>query len=220
MSDVGPVESLYQPIVESIVQRILIAEDALSQVAKNENGPLNFVECEVAVLQIRLICELFLAGSTAAHANEGGIEISTSIWRPKEVFQSLSKINIHPLQIPVSVELDKNGPGGHHVTPKSRPLKFEVISEIYGKCGDLLHVPTIRQISKGKLPEFDVAVLWRWLGGFRELAMGHALMLPERQTVMLAIWSGDVATKPESFRLDAKGPSSLDLSLYPEFDLL
>jgi hypothetical protein len=214
------VESLYLPVVESIVQRILIAEDALRQVESDSANAIMFVGCEVAVLQIRMICELLLVGSTAAHLHEAGVSISATKWRPKDAFLELAKVNAHPLQVPVAIELHKNGIGQHHIIPKSQPLKFEALSEIYGRCGDLLHVPTVRQISEARLPEFDLGVLWRWLNGFREITMAHTLMLPERQIIMLAIWSGDPQSKPEAYRLDAAGPSTFDIHAYPEFSLL
>lgn len=218
--DSGSVESLYLPVVESIVQRILIAEDALRQVEADSKNPISFVGCEVAVLQIRMICELLLTGSTAALLHEAGIKVSDTKWRPKDAFLELAKVSPHPLQVPISIELNKHGEGQHHIVPKSQPIRFEALSEIYGRCGDLLHVPTVRQIVAARLPEFDVSMLRRWLGGLKEIAMAHALMLPERQVVMLALWSGDTASKPEAFRLDAAGPSTLNMAAYPEFSLL
>lgn len=213
------VESLYLPVVESVVQRILVAEDALAQVERTPGNPLNFVGCEIAVLQVRMICELFLLGSTATHLHEAGLEISDTKWRPKDTFAQLNKLNEHPLPLPVEVQLHARGEGQHHLVPKSQPVPFEALSRIYGICGDLLHVPTVRQITTNRLPEFDVAQIWTWLKGFREIAMGHALMLPERQVVMFCVWSGLQENRAEAFRLDAVGPSTMDISTYPPFTL-
>ena len=213
------VESLYLPVVESITQRIGIAEDAIVQVETNPSNPLNFVGCEVAVLQLRMICELILLGSTAAHLHEAGIDISDSKWRPKDAFFELSKISEHPLPIPVEVQIDRFGPGRHHLVPKSQPIPFAALSKIYGICGDLLHAPSVRQIRGNRLPEFDVAQISSWLKGFREIVMAHALMLPEREIVMFCIWSGATDEIPEAFRLDAKGPSTMEISSYPPFSI-
>lgn len=220
MTDPEAENSLYVPVAEAICRRILIAEDALRQVEADPKSPLAFVGCEVAVLQIRMLCELFLLGSTAAHLLEAGIEISDNRWRPKDSFQQLDKLSDHPLPLPIEIQLNKNGEGLHHVTPKSQPIKFEALALIYGKCGDLLHVPTTRQVLRARLPEFDLALLWRWLAGFRERASAHALMLPERKVIVLCIWSGDPASPPEVFRLNAAGESTLDIKSYAEFALL
>lgn len=220
MNTPEPQNSLYAPVAEAICQRILIAEDALRQVEADSKSPLAFVSCEVAVLQIRTLCELFLLGSTSAHLLEAGLEISDNKWRPKDAFQQLDKLSEHPLPLPVKVELHKNGEGRHHITPKSRPITFDALSMIYGMCGDLLHVPTTRQVLRGRLPEFDLALLWRWVGGFRELAMAHALMLPDRNIVVLCIWAGDASSQPEVFRLDAAGKSTMDIETYAVFSLL
>ena len=213
-------ESMYMPATEAIARRIIIAEGALHRVGADPNNPSSLGDCELAVLQLRLICELFLLGSTAAHLREGGLNVSDSKWRPKDAFFELSKVNGHPLPFPIELQLNKNGKGEHHVVPKSQPITYEALARIYGICGDLLHIPTIKQVTTGRLPEFDVTQLERWLAGFREIARAHALMLPERQVVLLCHWSGKVGELPEGFRLDAHGPSTLDVLSLPEFSLL
>lgn len=212
-------DSLYGPVVEGIAQRILAAEEAISLVSANSQDSVAYLGCEVAVLQIRMICELLLVGSTAAHLNEGGVSLDAGKWRPKDSFYELSKVNAHPLQIPVKVSFDQNGSGQHRIEPTSQPIEFSAVSEIYGKCGDLLHIPSVKQIVDRRLPEFDIALINRWIGGLKEIAMGHVLMLPERKVVLLAIWGGTKEAKPEAFRLDSEGPSTLILDALPAFCL-
>lgn len=214
------VESLYLPVVKAIGMRLNIAKLAIQRIEAAPENPLVVGDCEAAVLQIRLICELLLLGSAAAHLHEGGQSISDNKWRPKDTFYDLRRLSDHPLQVPVSIYLNKNGEGQHHIDPISQPLPFNLLHEIYGRCGDLLHVPTIRQVTDGKVPYFDVDQIRKWLDGFRVLAMGHALMLPERSIIMLCIWSGVEGAEPEAYRLDASGPSTFDIASYPEFSLL
>lgn len=216
----GEVESLYLPVVKAIVLRLKIANQALLRLEAHHDNPSAIGDCEIAILQLRLICELLLLGSAAAHLHEGGREINDNKWRPKDSFNELRRLSEHPLQLPVKIELHKNGQGQHHIDPISQPLPFEALNEIYGRCGDLLHVPTIRQVVGRRIPVFDLDLVRKWLNGFRVIAMGHALMLPERETIMLCLWTGEEATEPEAFRLDGLGPSTLNISSYPEFKLL
>jgi hypothetical protein len=186
-------QSAYVAVAEKLAERICVAEDALRQVVNKPANPLNWVGCEVATMQIRLVCELLLLGSTVAHLKEGQQTLSEKKWRPKDAFFQLDKISEHPLPIPIKVELNKNGEGQHHVDPISKPVPFDALAEIYGRCGDLLHVPTAKQAFDGKLPEFDVELLTRWIEGFKKLVCAHVLMLPKRE---------------------------IDLDKYPEFGLL
>jgi hypothetical protein len=216
---VEPAESAYPIVLEDISRRISAAENAIDEVICNHGHQNNWISCEIIVLQIRKICELILLGSTLVHLNEGGDILNDNKWRPKDAFSELDKVNSHPLPLPVDVQIDKNGPGAHHAVPLSKPLPFAAISRIYGICGDLLHVPSARQVMKAKLPSYDVGQLQHWLSGLKRLMLGHALMLPEREKILLCIWSGVAGEKPSCFLLDASGPSTLNLSKFPDFDL-
>lgn len=213
-------ETIYLLVMEDAVRRLGVAADALRQVRANPSNANNFAGCEVAAIQIRKVCEALVLGVTACHMIDDKHVVSDRKWRPKDAFQELEQINEHPLPVPVEVILDHAGPGQHHVVPQSKPMPFSTLSRIYGICGDLLHVPTLRQVVKGRLPEFDVPLLLDWIGGFSALVRGHALMLPKREIVMLCIWNGSFETKPEVYRLDAVGDSTLDLDKLCEFELL
>lgn len=197
-----------------------VLEDTLQKLVADPNGKFSLIACEVIVLQIRMICETLLLGSTLAHIYEGKTDLPDNKWRPKHTFQELAKVSPHPLQVPVEIELHKHGEGQHHTNPISQPIDFGILNRIYGVCGDLLHVPTPRQVGSGKLPEYDLAQLQQWADGFKRLAMGHALMLPDLQIILLMIWTGNIDDSPEVFRLDADGDVCVDMSKYPAFSLL
>jgi hypothetical protein len=199
--------------------RVLIAEDALDQVKGNPNNPTNIAGCELAALQLRLICELCLVGSQLAHLEDAGAKLSETKWRPVDAFAQLKGLSEHPLPMPVEVRLNARGPGEHQIEPKAQPIPFSDISEIYGRCGDLLHVPTIKQVLKGRLPEFDVERLSSWVAAFKELARAHVLMLPERKIILLCVWTGAQDAAPQLYRLDAAGESTMDITSYPPCEM-
>lgn len=212
-------ESAYPAVMEDIARRIIAAEMSLAEVRESADHPFSWVGCEVAVLQLRKLCELFLLGSTIAHLEGSDVELDPKKWRPKDAFSQLGNASEHATQVPVTIQFDLNGPGAHHITPKSRPLPFQALSVIYGICGDLLHVPTAQQVFKGKLPSFDVDQLTRWLAGLRELAQSHVLMLPQRQKIYLCFWNGGLEQAPELVLLSAEGDSTLKIEDYPPFAL-
>ena len=213
-------ESIYLQVMHTVVQRLMIAEDALNRVEHNTVEPLEIGFFETAVLQLRLICELLLMGAASAHLHEGEQAINATKWRPKDVFGQIAKLNEHPLPFPVAVEIERNGQGHHHVKPLSRPLPYEILSKIYGICGDLLHAPTISQVIGGRMAKLDCRVIKGWLGGFKSFVMSHALMLPERKIVLLCIWSGAFDAAPIAVKLEALGPSTFDMDALPGFDLI
>ncbi len=214
-----PLESAYPSVMEDFARRVLAAENALDEVLKNPGHENNWTSCELAVVQIRKICELVLLGSTLAHVDHGEA-IDDRKWRPKDVFAELDQVNAHPLPIPIVIEIDKNGPGAHHAIPKSKPLMIASLSKVYGVCGDLLHVPSARQVISERMPAFDVGLLNSWLAGLKALLMGHALMLPNRQKILICTWDGKVPAEPKCFMLEAQGESTLDVSCLPEFGLI
>lgn len=219
MSEENAHEQMYLVINQDIVRRLGVAADALRQIADNPSNPNNFAGCEVAIIQVRKVCESILLASTTCHFLDQRIEISDKKWRPKDAFFELDQVNEHPLPVPVQVNLNHNGEGHHHVVPISKPLPFPLLSKIYGICGDLLHVPTLRQVKKGTLPQYDLVQLGGWISGLSQLMAGHALMLPKREIVMLCLWNGDYEKGPEILRLEAQGESTLDLAKLKEFEL-
>jgi len=214
-----PIESAYPSVMEYISQRISAAENAIDEVVCNPGHQNSWISCELATIQIRMICELIMLGSVLAHI-QSGEELDDRKWRPKEAFGELDRVNSHPLPIPVELIYDANGPGAHQANPVSKPLPLNAISKIYGICGDLLHIPTARRVMEAKRPSYDLDQLQRWLTGLKRIIVGHALMLPERRRVLLCTWSGLAGEVPKCVLLDAMGESTFDLSKLAEFDLL
>ncbi|WP_161782487.1 hypothetical protein [Erythrobacter litoralis] len=203
-----------------MAMRLLTAEKVLDELADKPDDPFALAGCELATLQIRLICELIMLGAQMAHLEDAGADLSETKWRPVNAYAQLKDLSEHPLPMPVKVELHKNGMGQHNIDPISRPISFQSISRVYGLCGDLLHAPTIKRVAAGKMSEFDVALLRSWVGDLKNLASSHVLMLPERKIIFLALWTGKIENEPELFRLDAAGQSTFVMENYPVCDLL
>jgi len=206
--------------MENAVRRLVAAEQCHEELTGNPIHPGSWKNCDFIALQVRKLCELMLLGSTLAHWREGTADINPKKWRPKEAFGELSQVSNHPLQVPVAIHLHQEGQGQHHAEPLSKGMPFDTLNAIYGLCGDLLHVPSAKKVVAGAIPPFDAALFKAWMNGFRTLLQGHALLLPGLELVVLCRWSGSPADAPEVFLLSALGPSTLNLSDYPEFNLL
>jgi hypothetical protein len=206
--------------MENAVSRLVAAEQCHEELTCNPTHPESWKNCDFIALQLRKLCELMLLGSTLAHWREGTAEINPKKWRPKEAFGELSQLSNHPLQVPVTIQLHEGAQGEHHAEPVSKGMPFDTLHAIYGLCGDLLHVPSAKKVAAGAIPPFDAALFKSWMDGFRRLLQGHALLLPGIQLILLCTWSGSPTEPPEVFLLSATGPTTLDMSQYPEFNLL
>lgn len=215
-----PVQSSYSVAIKAIAMRLLAAEKTLDELVKNPDDPFALQGCELAVLQIRIVCELLMLGCQMAHLEDAGAEIANNKWRPVDAYAQLRDLSEHPLPMPVSVEYHKHGEGRHHIEPLAKPIPFAAISRLYGVCGDFLHAPTIKKVLSDKIPEFDVGLLRRWLAELKQLIGAHALMLPGRNIIFLSLWEGTFEHEPELYRLDTAGESAFDLSKYPDCELL
>lgn len=211
--------SAYLPTCIAITERLCVAHEAYVDATSAPNASNAWQRCEQATLHLRMVCELILLGSTASHILDGGVELKDTEWRPKHAFYNLRQFNEHPLPMPVRVHFNEHGAGQHHVEPLSKPVDFNRLSKVYGMCGDLLHVPTLRQVLEDRKPEFDLDFIGQTLSGLGQLMMSHTLMLPERKVVMLCVWSGEASDEPQIFRMDAQGDSAFDQTLLPEFNL-
>lgn len=220
MSDTAALQSEYPSVMENAVSRLVAAEQCHAELVSDPTHPETWKSCDFIALQVRKLCELMLLGSTLAHWREGTAAINPKKWRPKEAFGELSQLSNHPLQVPVAIQLHHGGQGQHHAQPLSTPMPFETLNAIYGLCGDLLHVPSAKKVAAGAIPPFDAARFKGWMDGFRRLLQGHALLLPGLQLILLSTWAGSPTNAPEVFLLSAMGPATLDLSEFPEFNLL
>ena len=214
------VESDYPVVMQDILRRLTAAEESLREMIEDSDHPNVWKNVDFVGLQVRKVCELFLLGSSLAHLREGGAEFDSSKWHPKDAFRELAKLNEHPLPVPVTIELHKNGPGQHHASPVSKPIPFEVLAGIYGMCGNVVHIPSAKKVLKGSPLPFDAGHLRKWIEGFLRLLMSHVLFLPEFKIGIICTWSGNRDDKPSCTIIAAEGDAMFDVDSLPNFDLV
>lgn len=220
MSNSLAIDSEYPRVMKSITDRIVASSVAMDAMEKSPASPHNWAHLDFVTLQVRKICELILLGSSLAHLREGKSDIDPRKWRPKDAFAQLKKLSEHPLPIPLASQVSVHATGAKQLMPASKPMPFSVLSEIYGHCGDLLHVPSAEKVLEERITPFDWTRFRRWVDGFSRLVSGHVLMLPSLDKIVLCTWSGVATEEPNVYLLEGAGPSTFDLKSLPDFELI
>ena len=213
-----PVDSKYPVVMDHAVERVLAAAESLDELNDNPDHPSAWKNCDFVALQVRKLCELFLLGSSLAHVEDGHDQFDLKEWHPDKAFKQLQQLNDNPMAIPMRMATLEGGE--RQLQPVSMHLPNDVLGTIYGRCGDLLHIPSAHRILKGKVGEFDIQLFASWIRGFHRLLECHAILVPQIQTVYLCIWSGKSGEKVQCNRLAALGPSTFSTDGLPQFDLL
>lgn len=210
----------YAVVMQQMADRIGATTQSLDELLANPEHPRAWANCDFIALQNRKLCELLVLGSSLAHLRSTETEFNAKDWHPSNVIRALEGVNPYPLPFPVRIELNKNGAGQHHLTPISRSVHSELVTGIYGRCGDLLHVPSAYRVVQGRLGSFEVERFQRWLTGWKSLLMGHILFLPEIENIILCQWTGQFTDDPQCFFLGGNGPAVFNVDDLPAFTLL
>ena len=220
MSDEDFLESAYPSVVGEIAQRLLVCESKLADLIGGHANPDAWIGSDLVTLQVRKICEMLLLGSALVHLNEGESTFDLTKWHPKDTFAELNGLSEHPLPVPIELNFREHASGNRQIMPACKPVPYKILSTIYGRCNDLLHVPSVAKILRGKVQPFDIGLFQNWVAGFKRIIAGHVLMMPNRNKILLCTWSGKFDEKPSVFLMEADGPSTFDLDSLPDFALL
>lgn len=183
-----PVSSSYPDVMNHAVDRVVAAAESMDELWENPDHPNGWRNCDFIALQVRKLCELFLLGSSLVHFEDGHDGIDLKEWHPDKAFKRLQQLNDNPMPIPTEmISLDD---GHRQIQPISKALTNETLGAIYGRCGDLLHIPSAHRILNGKVGEFDMLRFSDWIRGFHRLITHHIILLPGIETVYLCLWSG------------------------------
>jgi hypothetical protein len=219
VTDAFDLETAYPSVVNEMGKRLIVCEGLLVELAQNHARPDAWMGSDLITLQMRKFCEMLMLGSAFAHLWDGYSDFNLNAWRPKDTFEALKDLSDHPLPIPIELEFREHESGARQIMPASKPMPFSVLSNIYGRCNDLLHLPSVAKVLKNKVQPFDIGQFQTWVAGFKRLLLGHVLMLPNRSKILLCTWSGKSEGHPSVYLLEADGPSTFDYNTLPDFQL-
>ncbi|MCX8475272.1 MAG: hypothetical protein MT490_05680 [Sphingomonas sp.] len=212
--DLARVIDVYANFITEIFRRLDAVDDSITELKANSDHPNCWQNCDFCWFQIRKICEYLTLAVVAAHHFDGHPISSLSKWRPKELLADVARLSEHPTPVAIADLLAVGPDGGRQFTPVAKPVRADLISQIYGRCSDILHVGSLDRILAEKLPTYEIAQLDRWLVGFRSLLSHHMLLLPGIKTVLICRSEGG---ERMFFALASEG-AIFDTSHLPDFD--
>jgi len=192
----------YADFVSEISKRLDAIAASFDELTANAEHANAWQNCDFCWLQIRKICELMAVSVVAAHHFDGGHALETNKWSPKDVLLDIAKMNNHPTPIPISDNFADGPNGERQIILSSKAIEMKLISEIYGRCGDILHVGSLNRILEKKVPAYDLAKMAAWLTGFRRLISNHVLFLPGMKKVLVCWWGG---SQRQIFLMESEG---------------
>ena len=203
----------YKTFMREIFRRLDAISESIDELQSDSTHVSNWKNCEFCWSQVRKVCEYLTVAIVFAHHCETGKITELDKWRPKDLLAQAAKLSDHPTPVPVDVPFAVGQNGDKQIVPLTRPVAPKLISEIYGRSSELVHVGSLDRMLSGKLPAFDVGQLEHWIAGFRRLLTNHVLLLPGIAKVL--VWRA--GAEPKFFILGSEG-AKFDTSKLPEFE--
>ena len=106
------------------------------------------------------------------------------------------------------------------LTPLAKPIRSKIISQIYGRTNNVLHVGTLDRILSMEMPTYDLGQLERWWDGFERLLRNHALILPQVQQILVCLHERGSNASPQIFLMAGEGEAVFVTENLPEFEII
>ena len=220
MIDIDRMQAEYHTFIAEIFRRLDAISESLAEIKSATNHLDCWKNCDFCWFQIRKICEYIALAVVLAHHRDNGLIEDLSKWRPKDLLAQAAKLSDHPTPIQISNEIIETGNGERQLAPVTQPIKIALISEIYGRCSNLLHVGSLERILESNMPAYDLAHLEIWLEGFERLLRNHILMLPQIERILVCLHTKGSEAQPQIFLMEDKGQGIFVRDNLPEFALL
>ncbi len=178
---------LYAALMEEIKLRLDVIRPIVTTLGRDAGQPTDFVQAELCILQIRLICELVALAALAAHHSLGLTNDLLKHWNAERIFRDLEKVNEHCF--PRSATVQRDGKNVQLViSQKSMPRGY--LMKIYSQCGEMLHRGIFKHILSGKERIYDLQTVHQWAQQIGELLSVHVIMMLETEKVFVVSLAG------------------------------
>lgn len=200
--------SLYVTMMQEVIVRLDAALVSLVEAKENVGHASNWKNADFCYLQIRKACEYTALALLVAHElyQDTSVKSLAKEWRAREIFSKLIKLNLYGFPHPVTVHIDHNGPGQHHVEPNDPILTATEIQTIYGKCGDRLHAGSLNRILNGKLAALNFNEITQWRNQLVNTLNNHMVRLPHIGSILLVVLKDSADDKVHCAWGQAEGP--------------
>lgn len=210
----------YATFIIEIFKRLDAIAESMAEIKANPESLDNWKNCDFCWFQIRKICEYLSLAIVLAHHRDGGAVNDLGKWKPSDLLKRIEKLNAHPTPVQISNQIVANDEGGRQLTPFAKPIESKVISQIYGKANDVLHVGSLARILSMKMPAYDLGQLERWWDGFERLLRNHVLMLPQVQRILVCLHDRASNAPPKIFLMEGEGEAIFVTENLPEFEMI
>jgi hypothetical protein len=202
------IASLYAAMMEEVIVRLDAALASLTEAKENLGHADNWKNAEFCYLQIRKTCEYAALALLVAHElyQDTSTTSLAKKWHAGEIFAKLIEFNSYAFPHPITVHINHNGPGQHHVEPNDLILTANELQAIYGKCGDRLHVGSLKRILDGRLAAFDFVEITQWRNQLVGTLNNHMVRLPHIGSVLLVVLKDSTDGKVHCAWGQAEGP--------------
>jgi hypothetical protein len=181
--------AIYAAMMQEIVTRLDACLISLDEERTNPAHPDNWKNAEFCYLQIRKCCEYTAFGVLLAHElyKDTSAAKLAKKYHAGEIFSALLKLNPYAFPKPMVVQIDRDGPGNHHVDPGLLTLEAAELQVMYGQCGDRLHAGSLKKIMDGRLAALDFHEIRTWRNQLVSTLNNHMVMLPHIGSILLVV---------------------------------
>jgi len=182
---------LYPLFMQEIKERLQQIDLLLTALKHNHKSPTAIYQAELAFLHLRLVCELIALSALSAHYSNKIPKDLLKTWHADEIFVQLEKIN--PTCFPLPVKSLKRPGNELSLTPRAnRKMSRLDLRDIYGQCGNALHVGALKHALTGRRRTYDLNQLTRWHRKIERLLEEHfILFLQDRRGVYISMSPDD-----------------------------
>ena len=210
----------YATFIIEIFKRLDAIAESMAEIKANPESLDNWKNCDFCWFQIRKVCEYLALAIVLAHHRDTGTVNDLSKWKPSDLLKQVEKLNANPTPVQISNHVVANEEGGRQLTPIAKPITSKIISQIYGKANDVLHVGKLDRILNMTMPGYDLGQLERWWDGFERLLRNHVLMLPQVQRILVCLHNRGSNVPPKIFLMEGEGEAIFVTENLPEFEMI
>jgi hypothetical protein len=177
--------AIYCGIMNNVADRLDSIAEAIAEIDANPNHPNNWRKAEFCYLQVRKCVEYVALALLAAHrANDYECEKLENAYKADAIFNDLGKLNPHGFPKAIQIELNKQGPGHHHIAQRPT-LSKRRMKRIYESCAVHLHAGTLSNIVNQSVPPYDLPRVVAWRDELMSMLDQHQVILPHVGLVMV-----------------------------------
>lgn len=166
---------VYGAYMEEIKARLSFIHHIVDHIREDPKRDGAYIDAECAILQLRTVCEDMGLAAIAIHQATHPIEHLVQVWKIRQIFRELKKINANCFPRPWRFKEETEEGKQFDISEGELPT-LRGLMRCYGRCSHLLHRGEIAQAFDATWKVYDIDWLDEWAARIGELLVHHALM--------------------------------------------